>query len=137
MDVFKMIIPEDKILINLEINNNFYGNLTLSDAEKLLKPYKTSLKNNLKPKETIMVPGSYMYFSCDENKNRFSCKIYKTSTGTDRWILFMMNDIEGYALYMNPVTKKMELAWYNTQLNEPLNKEDEQKQITCYVPDIL
>lgn len=131
-----MIIPEDKILINLEINNNFYNNLTLTDAEKLLKPYKTSLKNNLKPKEIITVPGSYMYFSCDENKNRFSCKIYKTSTGTDRWILFMMDDIEGYALYMNPVTKKMELAWYNTLLNEPLNKEDEQKQITCYVPDI-
>lgn len=132
-----MIISEDKILINLEFNNTLYSNLTLTDVEKLLKPYKTSLKSNLKPKEIITVPDCYMYFACDENKNQFSCKIYKTSTGTDRWILFMMDNIEGYALYMNPVTKKMELAWYNILLNEPLNKENEQKQITCYVPDIL
>ncbi|OED29709.1 hypothetical protein [Methanosphaera sp. WGK6] len=128
-----MIITDDEVLLDLTIDDNIYLNLKLSDVEELLLSYKLSAKL-LKPKESFSLNNIYMSFSDDSDKNKFFCRIYKTLEGTDRWILFMMDNIEGYALYMDPTTNKMVLSWYNSLLNEPLNEESERDMITCYVP---
>jgi hypothetical protein len=46
----------------------------------------------------------------------------------------MKDDVEGYALYENPQTERMQLAWYHRKLDKPLTQDEEEKLITCYVP---
>ncbi|WP_455645715.1 hypothetical protein [Methanosphaera sp.] len=128
-----MIISEDEVLLDLTIDDKFYPNLKLSEVEELLNSYKLSV-GDLKPMKYVLLDNIFMSFSEDLDKNKFFCRIYKTLEGTDRWILFMMDDIEGYALYMDPTTNKMVLAWYNSSLNEPLDEESEKKVMTCYIP---
>ncbi len=130
-----MIFSEDDILLNLNLDGNFYEKLTLGEVEYLLHDYKSSC-GVLKSKEVFNIPDAFMYFAGDEDKNLFSIKIYKTLEGTDIWILFMMNNVEGYALYNNFSTNKLELAWYNANLKEPLSQEKEKEFITCYVPKV-
>ena len=131
-----MIIKEDDVLLDISINNKFYSHLSFLQVMNLLEHYVSDV-GDLEPMTSKVVHGVYMYFSCDEDRHRFYTKIYKTMHGTDRWILFMKDENEGYAIYMNSVTNKIELSWYNRLLNEPLNKEEERKRITCYVPDIM
>lgn len=128
-----MIIDEEDVKINIINEDNLHSNLKLSEAEDLLSGYKDTCVN-LKPKDMVMINGTTMYFSDDENKNLFYPHIYKTSEGSDKWILFMKDDNEGYALYKNPQTDKMQLAWYHRKLIKPLNDKDEKKLITCYQP---
>jgi hypothetical protein len=46
----------------------------------------------------------------------------------------MMDEIEGYALYENPKSHEYELAWYNSNLEEPLSEREEEKIRRCYNP---
>lgn len=130
-----MIIRDENIKLNLFLNNKEYYNVSFDEIESLLGLYKDKLKNSLKPKEMVSVDNAYVYFTGDNTKNRFYCKIYKTCSGPDVWILLLIDDKEGYALYENPLTNKHELAWYRTDLIEPLSEENERKLITCYVPE--
>lgn len=129
-----MIICDENIKLNLFLNNKEYYNVSFDELESLLSSYKDKLKNSLKPKEIVSIDNAYVYFTDDNKKNKFYCKIYKTSCGPDVWILLLIDEIEGYALYENPVTNKHELAWYRTDLIEPLSEENERELITCYVP---
>lgn len=130
-----MIINEDDVLLDISINSKLYPHLSFLQAMNLLEHYMSDV-GHLEPMTSKRVSGVYMYFSCDEDRHKFCTKIYKTMHGTDRWILFMKDENEGYAFYMNSVTNKIELSWYSRLLNEPLNEEEERKMITCYVPDI-
>ncbi|MBE6494411.1 MAG: hypothetical protein E7Z84_07380 [Methanosphaera stadtmanae] len=126
-----MIITEDEVLLNLIKEDNSYYNLTFSEFESLLDEYKNV---ELKPREMLDIPDTKAYFSNDHNKHEFNCKIYKTMMGLDKWIMLMKDDVEGYALYLNPATNKYELAWYNVNLKEPISEDEEDKIRTCYVP---
>ena len=126
-----MIITEDKVFLDLLKDDTFYSKLTLSEFEYLLREYKNV---ELKPREMITIPHAKAFFCEDSEKHEFICRVYKTMMGSSKWIMLMKDNIEGYALYRNPATNKMELAWYNTNLNEPLSEEEERKIRTCYVP---
>lgn len=128
-----MIITDDIVTINIKIKDNLYDNLKFDEVEKLLQVYKEKTKN-IQSKEKIRIPETSMYFTDDNEKNTFNAYIYKTSMGNDKWILFLMDEIEGYALYQNPTTNKLELAWYHANLQEPLDDDEERKHITCYIP---
>ncbi len=129
-----MILRENDVLLNITKDDKLHENLTISDTEKLLKPYRDSTEVDISKKSTIDVPGVTMYFANDENKNIFQCEIYRTIDGSERWIMFMKDDVEGYALYYNPASKEYEMAWYNSTLKDPVDEEEEKKMITCYVP---
>jgi hypothetical protein len=88
----------------------------------------------MKPKEMHSIPNCYAYFNDDDENNKFVCKIYKTSTGTDRWIMLMYDENEGYALYQNPENNEYQLAWYHKKLEKPLTKKEEEKIRKCYSP---
>ena len=130
-----MIISDENVHLDINLDGEFFGDLTFAEVEDLLGDFKISLKESMEPREVVCVPGGVMYFSCDEDRHPFFIRIYKTLVGSDRWILFMKDDNEGYALYLNPASCKYELAWYMMYLNEPLCKEDELKLRTCYVPE--
>lgn len=129
-----MIINDDDVCINIKTKDNLYSNLKFDEVEEFLSIYKKNTKNIL-PKQHILIPDITVYFSDDKEKNIFYPYVYKTSTGSDKWFLFLKDQQEGYALYENPQTHKMELAWYHSNLQEPLNQEEEQKYITCYIPE--
>jgi hypothetical protein len=80
------------------------------------------------------IPNCYAYFNDDDENNKFVCKIYKTCTGTDRWIMLMYDENEGYALYQNPENNEYQLAWYHKKLEKPLTKKEEEKIRKCYSP---
>ncbi len=126
-----MIITDDKVFLNLFKDDNSYFNLTFSEFESLLEEYKNV---DLKPCEMFDIPNTKAYFSNDSDKHEFNCKIYKTMMGSDKWIMLMKDNTEGYALYLNPATNKFELSWYNVNLKEPLSEDEEEKIRTCYVP---
>ncbi|MCD7781916.1 MAG: hypothetical protein LUG89_04420 [Methanosphaera sp.] len=130
-----MIFKDGEVLLNIYINNKLYEDLSLSDTHSLLEDYKISTSTHMDACDLIRVNGVSMYFSGDPDKHIFYCYIYKTMTGTDRWIMFMKDDNEGYALYLNPATNKYEISWYNRSLSRPLDQIDEEKIITCYVPN--
>lgn len=129
-----MIISDDVVHINIKTKDNLYANLKFDEVEELLSVHK-EITGNLQPKERIKIEDMIIYFSSDKEKNIFYPYVYKTSTGSDKWFLFLKDQQEGYALYENPQTHKMELAWYHSNLQEPLNQEEEQKYITCYIPE--
>lgn len=128
-----MIINDDDIKINIIYKDNLYSNLKFDDVEELFSDYKNRQKN-LKPKEMIRIDDSIAVFSNDRDENKFYPHIYNTSTGEEKWVLLMATDDEGYALYKNPVTGKMQMAWYNKNLEKPLTDDEEKKLITCYNP---
>lgn len=132
-----MIIHDGDVSLNLFINGEAYQNISFEKLELLLSSYKSDVKDSLDSKEIRDIENSYVCFSDDNLNHKFFCKIYKTCTGLDVWILLLMDDKEGYALYRNPVTNKMELAWYRYDLTEPLSEENERESITCYVPKIM
>lgn len=128
-----MIIDDNNVLIDIVLDNERFSNLNFFEVEKLLLKYKEHY-NNLMPKEMTSIPNCFAYFSNDINNNEFICKIYKTSFDTDRWIMLMKDDYEGYALYKNPSNNKYEIAWYHSELEEPLDANEEEKIRTCYNP---
>lgn len=128
-----MIIDDVNVKIDLKYEDNLYSNLKLFEVENLLANVKSNT-TKLSSKEMIKIPNSTASFSDDEDKHIFHIYVYKTSMGSDKWILLMKDDKEGYALYKNPVTEKMQLAWYNKNLEKPLPPNEEKKLITCYVP---
>lgn len=128
-----MIINCDDVLINIVLDDIEYFNLNFNDIENLLGKYKNEY-NDLAPKEIRSIPNCYAYFVGDNDNNEFTCKIYKTSFDTDRWIMLMSDDFEGYALYENPESHEKQLAWYHTKLEKPLNENEEEKMRTCYTP---
>lgn len=126
-----MIIKDENIFIDICINGKLFSNLSLRKVEELLSKYKNI---DLSSKEISTIPNCFAYFSSDNNNNEFTCKIYKTSFGLDRWIMLMKDDYEGYALYENPESHEYELAWYHSELEEPLDENEEKKMISCYIP---
>ena len=128
-----MIIYEDDVKINLISRGNLHDGLKLCEVEEFLSGYK-DIHKNMQAREMIRIDDNHMYFSDDEDKNIFYPYVYKTCEGADKWILFMKDDVEGYALYENPQTGNMQLAWYHRNLDKPLTQEEEEKLITCYVP---
>lgn len=131
-----MIISDDVVHINIKTKDNLYANLKFDEVEEFLSVHKEN-SGNLQPKESIKIEDIIIYFSDDEDENKFYPYVYKTSMGIDKWVLFLKDQQEGYALYKNPQTDRMELAWYHANLQEPLNKEEELKHITCYIPKSL
>ncbi|RAP48966.1 MAG: hypothetical protein BZ136_04345 [Methanosphaera sp. rholeuAM74] len=127
-----MIITD--ALIDLELDGRVYRNLSLDDVDELLSCYKDSLAKNLEAKKMIEIPHSNASFSLDVNNNNFKCMVYKTSEGLDKWILLMKDEVEGYAMYMNPSTNRIELAWYHRTLQKPLPPQEEKRHITVYIP---
>lgn len=128
-----MIISDENILLDVVLNDEKFSGLSIHEVEELLSEYKYK-NNELKPKEMINIPHCYAYFSEDNENNRFTCKIYKTLHGTDRWIMLMYDEKEGYALYQNPENQKYQLAWYHTELEKPLTNNQEEKIRKCYCP---
>lgn len=128
------MIISNEIKVDLFLNDDEYVNISLDRLELLLSPYKEKVQGVLHPKETLSINNAYICFSDDDEKHVFYCKIYKTSVGPDIWILLLADKREGYALYKNPLTNKLELAWYRSDLQEPLSKEMERMKITCYIP---
>ena len=128
-----MIIDEADVKINLICRDNLHSNLKLCEVEEFLSGYK-QIHPNMKARQMIKIDETSISFSGDANQNVFYPYVYKTSEGNDKWILFMKDDVEGYALYKNPQTEKMQLAWYHRKLDKPLTPEEEEKIITCYVP---
>lgn len=128
-----MIIKDSSVSISILLEDDVYHGLLLQDADKILSEYKNKY-TNLKPRESKKIENAQMYFDDDENKNKFNIEVYKTSQGEDKWILFMKDDIQGYALYENPSTNEYELAWYHSKLDKPLTKEEEKSLINCYIP---
>ena len=128
-----MIINESDVKINLIYDGNLHSNLKLSEVEEFLSVHKQS-HTDMKAREMIRIDDTSMYFSQDKDKNIFYPYVYKTSMGSDKWIVFMKDDVEGYALYENPQTERMQLAWYHRKLDKPLTQDEEEKLITCYVP---
>jgi hypothetical protein len=126
-----MIIKDENIFIDISVDGKIFSNLTLRQVEDLLSKYKNI---DLKSKKMSAIPNCYAYFSSDIDNNEFLCKIYKTSFGLDRWIMLMKDDYEGYALYENPESHEYELAWYHSELEEPLSETEEKKMINCYIP---
>lgn len=126
-----MIIKDDNIFIDIYIDGKHFSNLSLGKVEELLSEYKNI---DLKSKEMSDIPNCFAYFSGDVDNNEFICRIYKTSFGLDRWIMLMKDDREGYALYENPDSHEYELAWYRSDLEEPLDEIEEKKMISCYIP---
>lgn len=126
-----MIFKDENIFIDISIDGKHFSNLSLRKVEELLSKYKNI---DLESKEMSDIPNCFAYFSSDVENNEFSCKIYKTSFGLDRWIMLMKDDCEGYALYENPKSHEYELAWYHSELEEPLGEIEEKKLITCYIP---
>ncbi len=126
-----MIINDTDIFLDIFIGNDKFSRLSLREVEERLSTYKNI---ELKPKEMATIQNCYAYFCRDNDNNKFTCKIYKTSFGIDRWIMLMKDDYEGYALYENPESHEYELAWYHSKLEEPLSEDEEKKMITCYVP---
>lgn len=128
-----MIICDKNIFLDIVLNDEKISHLTIREVEELLSEMKYD-NNELKPKEMTSIPNCYAYFSEDNENNEFICKVYKTSVGSDRWIMLMKDENEGYALYENPKNKEYELAWYHKKLEEPLSPLEEEKIRTCYVP---
>lgn len=128
-----MIIDDENIFLDIIIDDEKFSKLSILEVEKLLSKYKYE-NNKIKPKEMISIPNCYAYFCDDEEYNEFSCKIYKTMFGTDRWVMLMYDENEGYALYQNPENKKYQLAWYHRKLEEPLSPIEEKKIMKCYFP---
>ncbi|RAP53616.1 MAG: hypothetical protein BZ137_06385 [Methanosphaera sp. rholeuAM130] len=128
-----MIINEDDVKINIVYRGNLHSNLELSEVEDFFSEYKED-NDSLKPRETKRIDDSTMHFADDEDKNIFYPYVYKTCEGNEKWILFMKDEMEGYALYENPQTKRMQLAWYHRKLLEPLSPDEEKELITCYQP---
>lgn len=128
-----MIIYDKNIFLDIVIDDEKFSKLTIRNVEELLEKFKYE-NNDLKPKEIVNIPNCFAYFSDDRENNKFTCKIYKTSTGTDRWIMLMKDENEGYALYENPASNEYELAWYHKKLEEPVSELEEEKIRTCYVP---
>lgn len=128
-----MIIDEDDVKINILHKGNLHKQLKLCEVEEFFSDYK---KSNTKtgPREMIIIPDTSISFSDDKDNNTFHPYVYKTSEGNDKWILFMKDDVEGYALYKNLQTEMMQLAWYHRRLDKPLTPDEEEKIITCYVP---
>lgn len=128
-----MIINDENIFIDVIVDDEKFCHLSISEVEELLNKYKYQ-KNEMKPKEMISIPNCYAYFCEDNENNEFRCKIYKTAFGSDRWVMLMHDENEGYALYENPENNKYELAWYHRKLEKPLNANEEEKIIKCYIP---
>lgn len=128
-----MILSDENIFLDIVLDNEKFNHLSFNEVEKLLSKFKYE-KNEMKAKEMISISNCYAYFSDDNENNKFACKIYKTSFGTDRWIMLMFDKNEGYALYKNPENDKYQLAWYHTELEEPLSPREEEKIRKCYVP---
>ncbi|MBE6485855.1 MAG: hypothetical protein E7Z85_03305 [Methanosphaera stadtmanae] len=126
-----MIFKDENIFIDICIDGKCFSKLSLIQVEELLSEYKNI---DLMSKEMSIIPNCYAYFNSDINNNKFTCKIYKTSFGLDRWIMLMKDDYEGYALYKNPNTHEYELAWYHSELEKPLDEIEEKKMISCYIP---
>lgn len=127
-----MIINDSKVKINLELGGVLHEMLSFEMVDRMLSPFKNQ---EILPKQMISIPNCYAYFSSDNENNCFVCKIYKTSFGTDIWIMLMKDEKEGYALYQNPESLEYEIAWYHSKLEEPLAPDEEKKLITCYVPE--
>ena len=125
------MIIDDTITLDLYLDEKEYLEITLYRFYELLEKYV--LDFTPKPTEMIEIPNAVVNFS-ENNNYKFSCHIYKTTVGKDKWILLMQDDIEGYALYENPATHKLELAWYNTTLDNVLPEDEQEKIRTCYVP---
>ncbi|MBR0471871.1 MAG: hypothetical protein IJI98_04155 [Methanosphaera sp.] len=128
-----MIISDDNVFLDIVIDDEKFSCLKFSEVEELLHEYKYK-NNEMLPKEMISIPNCYAYFNKDDENNRFTCKIYKTLLGSDRWIMLMYDENEGYALYQNPENKKYQLAWYHTKLEKPLSPSEEKKIMKCYCP---
>lgn len=128
-----MIISDENIFLDIVVNDEKFSHLCIREVEELLNRYKYE-NDEMEAKEMISIPNCYAYFCEDNENNEFTCKIYKTSFGTDRWIMLMHDESEGYALYENPENNEYQLAWYHTKLEEPLSPGEEKKMITCYVP---
>ncbi|RAP52275.1 MAG: hypothetical protein BZ138_03415 [Methanosphaera sp. rholeuAM270] len=128
-----MIFVDSSIFLDIVWNGDRYFHLSIREVEELLSKIKYE-NNELKAKEMISIPDCYAYFSEDIENNKFLCKIYKTSFGSDRWIMLMKDENEGYALYENPESREYELAWYHAKLEKPLTPAEEEKMITCYRP---
>lgn len=129
-----MIIDENDVKINLMYKDNLHSNLKLCEVEEFLFKYK-EINTNMESRQMIRIDETSVYFSDDADKNLFYPYVYKTSEGNDKWIMFMKDDVEGYALYKNPQTDKMQMAWYHRKLDKPLTQVEEEKLITCYVPE--
>lgn len=127
-----MIINSSRVKLNISLAGIVHENLSLEKVDSLLGPFKNQ---EILPKQMISIPNCHAVFCSDVDNNKFDCKVYRTTLGNDRWIMLMKDDFEGYALYENPVSRKMELAWYHRKLDEPLSQEEEKKMITCYVPE--
>ena len=125
-----MIIDDKDIYLDIIIDDKKFSSLSIKEVEELLQKYK-NVNNKMLPKEMISIPNCYAYFSED---NKFTCKIYKTAFGTDRWIMLMHDENEGYALYQNPENKEYQLAWYHRQLEKPISPSEEDKMRKCYSP---
>lgn len=128
-----MIISGENVKLNIVWDGKVYESLSPEEVEKLFSKTKTDL-NNLMPKQMKSIPNCYAYFCSDKMNNQFTCKIYKTMHGTDRWVMLMKDENEGYALYQNPESREYELSWYHKSLSKPLEPEEEKKRITCYIP---
>lgn len=128
-----MIISGNDVKLNIFWNDKVYESLTFSEVEELFKEYKDGICE-LKPQEMMSIPDCYAIFCEDNSNNKFECKIYKTLYDKDIWTMLMKDNYEGYALYQNPKTGKYEISWYHTKLTKPLDKKEEEKMITCYIP---
>lgn len=128
-----MIIRDCDVFLDVVIGDERFFSLCLSEVEDLLSEYKDKY-DDLMAKQMVSIPDCFAYFTGDVDNNRFTCKIYKTSFGNDRWIMLMWDDYEGYALYKNPENSEYELAWYHSRLDEPLSESEEEKIRKCYNP---
>lgn len=129
-----MIISSDDTRVNVKIGNKIHENMTLSDLYNFFYNCLYNIKDLMDPREAIAVIDTSIYFACDPDENLFSAKVYQTCEGDERWMIFMADDNEGYALYVNPDTHKAELAWYSSSLDDPISEEKEEELRTCYVP---
>lgn len=128
-----MIISDEYVRLDVFIADECYCELTLSEVAEL---FENNMNNiDLKPRQMSSIPDTFVYFSEDIDNNKFACKIYKTKYGSDRWLMFMKDNFEGYAMYKNPVSNRYELSWYHDKLEEPLSESQEKNMITCYVPN--
>lgn len=128
-----MIVRGCCVFLDVVVGGECFVCLSLSEVEDLLSRYKYEY-DDLVAKQMVTIPDCFAYFNGDVDNNRFTCKVYKTSFGNDRWIMLMWDDCEGYALYKNPSNDEYELAWYHSGLEKPLSEADEEKIRTCYNP---
>lgn len=131
--MFLLIVRDCDVFLDVVVGGVRFCSLRLCEVEDLLSGYKFE-HDDLTPKQMLSIPDCFAYFSDDVDNNRFVCKVYKTSFGTDRWIMLMWDDCEGYALYENPESGEYELAWYYCGLEEPLSDAEEEKLRSCYCP---